>query len=307
MTYDFLCRLHGLQRTLLLVLVLLLAGCGQQPAAVSSDKLQVVTTMAILQDMITHVGGDLVEVRNILPPGAGPESYQPKPGDAAAIAAAKVVFFNGTGLESWLDDLFATAGGTEQPRISLSEGLPAIGANEEFSAGNPHFWLNPQHGMHYVERIRDGLIAVDQANAQTYRANAETYLGELRALDSRLEEQANRIPAEQRKLITNHDAFPYFAQRYGFEVIGTILPSPDASLSAGQLKALIDMIKAQNVHAIFAEAQFRPEITRQLAEDAGVQTIATLYTDTLGEQAPTYVAMLEYDMEQIVSALLAGS
>lgn len=299
-------RLRGI-RWIALGLLLLLVGCGQQSAAVSSDKLQVVTTMAILQDMITQVGGDLVEVRNILPPGAGPESYQPKPGDAAAIAAAKIVFYNGTGLESWLDDLFTTAGGADQPRISLSHGLTAIGANEEFSAGNPHFWLDPQHGMTYVERIRDGLIAVNPDNAAAYRANADTYLAELRALDTRLLEQANTVPAAQRKLITNHDAFPYFAQRYGFEVIGTILPSPDASLSAGQLKQLIDLIKAQNVHAIFAEAQFRPEITRQLAQDAGVQTVATLYTDTLGEQAPTYVAMLEYDMQQIVSALLAGS
>lgn len=289
------------------MIALLVSGCGRQEAAVSNGKLQVVTTMAILQDMITHVGGDLVEVRNILPPGAGPESYQPRPGDAAAIAAAQIVFYNGTGLESWLNDLFSTAGGTDQPRISLSEGLPAIGANAEFSAGNPHFWLDPQYGMIYVERIRDGLSTVDPDHAAAYRANADAYLAELRALDGRLLEQANTIPPERRKLITNHDAFPYFAQRYGFQVIGTILPSPDASLSAGQLKQLIDLIKAENVQAIFAESQFRPEITRQLAEDAGVETIATLYTDTLGEEAPDYVAMLEYDMNQIVSALLPGS
>lgn len=295
-------------RGLAMVLIVLLAsGCGRQEPAVASDKLQVVTTLAILQDMITHVGGDQVEVRNILPPGAGPESYQPKPGDAAAIAAARIVFYNGTGLESWLNDLFTTAGGTDQPRISLSQGLPAIGANAEFSAGNPHFWLDPQYGMTYVERIRDGLIAIDPQQAAVYRTNADAYLAELRALDGRLLEQAKRIPAERRKLITNHDAFPYFAQRYGFQVIGTILPSPDASLSAGQLKQLIELIKAQNVHAIFAESQFRPEITRQLAEDAGVKTIATLYTDTLGEQAPTYVTMLEYDMNQIVTALLSDS
>jgi ABC-type Zn uptake system ZnuABC Zn-binding protein ZnuA len=285
---------------------LLVAGCGR-PAPAASEKLQVVTTMSILEDMISRVGGDLVEVRNVLPPGAGPESYQPRPGDAAAIAAARIVFFNGTGLEGWIEDLFATAGGADQPRISLSEGLPAIGANEEFSSGNPHFWLDPQYGMRYVERIRDGLSSVDPEHAETYRANADAYLQELRALDTRLLEQANTIPPEQRKLITNHDAFPYFAQRYGFEVIGTILPSADAGLSAGQVKQLVDLIKAENVRAIFAEAQFRPEITRQLAEDAGVETIATLYTDTLSEQAPTYVAMLEYNMAQIVSALSTRS
>ena len=287
--------------------LLLVAGCGRQPAGNATGKLQVVTTMNILQDMITRVGGDLVEVRNILPPGAGPESYQPRPGDAAAIAAAKIVFYNGTGLEGWIEDLFSTAGGTDQPRVSLSEGLPALDANEEFSSGNPHFWLDPQYGMHYVERIRDGLIGVDPEHAETYRANAARYLEELRELDQRLLEQANKIPSERRKLITNHDAFPYFARRYGFQVIGTILPSADAGLSAGQVKQLVDLIKAENVRAIFAESQFEPEVTRQLAEDAGVETIATLYTDTLGEQAPTYVAMLEYNMTQIVSALSTTS
>ena len=299
--------LRGVRSLLGAALVgLLLAGCGR-PAPAASGKLQVVTTMSILEDMISRVGGDQVEVRNVLPPGAGPESYQPRPGDAAAIAAAQIVFFNGTGLEDWIEDLFATAGGADQPRISLSEGLPAIGANEEFSSGNPHFWLDPRYGMRYVERIRDELSSVDPEHAETYHANANAYLQELRALDARLLEQANTIPPEQRKLITNHDAFPYFAQRYGFEVIGTILPSADAGLSAGQVKHLVDLIKAENVRAIFAESQFRPEITRQLAEDAGVETVATLYTDTLGEQAPTYVAMLEYNMAQIVSALSASS
>jgi ABC-type Zn uptake system ZnuABC Zn-binding protein ZnuA len=301
-------RLYGTCRLITAgLIVVLLAGCGRQQAASSGDKLQVVTTMAILQDMISRVGGDLVEVRNILPPGAGPESYQPKPGDAAAISAAKIVFYNGTGLEGWLNDLFTTAGGTNQPRISLSEGLPAIGASEEFNSGNPHFWLDPQYGMIYVERIRDGLSVADPEHAAAYRANADTYLAELRALDSRLLEQANTVPIDKRKLITNHDAFPYFAQRYGFEVIGTILPSADTGLSAGQVKQLIDLIKAQNVQAIFAESQFKPEITQQLAKDAGVKTVATLYTDTLDEHAPTYMAMLEYNMNQIVSALLSTS
>ena len=118
---------------------------------------------------------------------------------------------------------------------------------------------------------------------------------------------ADRIPAERRKLVTNHDAFTYFAKRYGFQVIGVILPTSDTQLSAGQIRQLIETIKTQHVPAIFAESQFRPEVTRQLPADAGVKTVAVLYTDTLGTDAPTYVDMLRYDMQQIVTALQGSS
>ena len=292
---------------LLVLLCPLCIGCGRQPPARADGKLQVVTTMSILQDMIQRVGGEHVEVRNILPVGAGPESYQPKPQDAAAIAAAKIVFYNGTGLEDWLQDLFESAGGAGQPRVALSDGLPALDATEEFSRGNPHFWLDPQFGITYVERIRDALSRVDPEHAASYHANAQAYIAELRALDARLLEQANKIPLSQRKLVTNHDAFPYFAKRYGFRVVGTILPSAEAQLSAAQIKRLVETIKAEQVPAIFAESQFRPEITRQLAADANVKTVATLYTDSLGPGTPTYADMLQYNMNQIVSALLGSS
>ena len=290
----------------LALLLPLIAGCGRQAPPASTGKLRVVTTMSILQDMINRVGGDRVEVQNIIPMGAGPESYQPKPQDAAAIAAADIVFYNGTGLEDWLQDLFESAGGTAQPRIGLSDGLPAIGASAEFSAGNPHFWLDPQYGIKYVERIRDALSTLDPEHAATYRANAQAYIAELRALDSRLAEQANKIPLSQRKFVTNHDAFPYFARRYGFRIVDTILPSAEAQLSAAHVRQLVEKIRAENVRVIFAESQFRPEIARQLAEDAAIAVVATLYTDTLGPDAPTYAAMLEYNMQQIVSALTSA-
>jgi zinc/manganese transport system substrate-binding protein/manganese/iron transport system substrate-binding protein len=263
--------------------------------------------MSILQDMIHHVGGERVEVRNIIPMGAGPESYQPKPQDVRATAAAQIVFYNGTGLEDWLKGLFDAAGRPGQRRVGLSDGLPAIDKSSEFSAGNPHFWLDPQYGITYVERIRDELRAADKDGAATYSANAQAYIAELRALDAKLAEQAIRIPLQQRKLVTNHDAFPYFAARYGFQIVGNILPNADSQLSAARIKQLADLIKVQHVRAIFAESQFRPEITRQIAEDAGVKIIATLYTDSLGKDAPTYTAMLQYDMNQIVSALLSSS
>ncbi len=284
-----------------------LLACGRQPDAGAGGKIPVVTTMSILQDMIQHVGGSQVEVRNIIPMGAGPESYQPKPQDAQAIAAAKIVFYNGTGLEDWLKRLFEAVGDAGQRRIGLSDGLPAIDKSPEFGAGNPHFWLDPEYGIKYVERIRDGLGAVDPAGAASYGANAQAYIAELQALDAKLAKQAARIPAGRRKLVTNHDAFPYFARRYGFEIIGNILPNAESQLSAAQIKQLVATIKTEHVPAIFAESQFRPEITHQLAKDAGVKTVATLYTDSLGPDASTYTAMLEYDMDQIVAALLGPS
>lgn len=300
-------RCASLRLAATVVLLLFLAGCGAQPAADAGQRLRVVTTMSILQDMIQQVGGNRVEVRNIIPLGAGPESYQPKPQDAQAIASAKVVFYNGTGLEDWLKRLFESAGSPDQRRVALSEGLPALDKSDQFSAGNPHFWLDPQYGITYVERIRDTLSAVDSDGAAVYRSNTERYTAELRSLDAKLQDQVTTIPAAQRKLVTNHDAFPYFAKRYGFQIIGNLLPSADAQLSAAQVKQLVDRIKAEHVRAIFAESQFRPEVTRQLAQDAGIKTVATLYTDTLGPDVPSYASMLQYDMDQIVSALQAGN
>jgi ABC-type Zn uptake system ZnuABC Zn-binding protein ZnuA len=159
--------------------------------------------------------------------------------------------------------------------------------------------------MHYVEVIRDTLANVDPEGSPTYHANAATYLERLMALDKELEELASQIPTTDRKMVTDHDAFPYFAKRYGFTLVGNILGNTQADLSAGELAELTRSMKELQVKAVFSESQFSPKVTEAFAQDVGVRVVATLYTDSLsgGDEAPTYIDMMRYNMQTIVQAL----
>ena len=294
---------------LLALLPLLLAACGASAPAsppAAAHTIRATTTMSVLADMIRRVGGERVQVTNIIPVGAGPEDYQPSPDDARALAEADIVFFNGHGLEEWLADLLRSAARPGQPQIAVSAGLPALGANDAFRDGNPHFWMSAAFGARYVEKIRDGLIGVDPEGRATYTANADAYSKELLALNAELKQQAAALPAESRKIVTNHDALPYFAQEYGFTIVGNLLGSAESEPAAGDLAALVQQIKAQNVKAVFSESQFSPQLTATIAREAGVKVVANLYTDTLGESGSgvaSYADMLRYDMRTVVDAL----
>ena len=257
--------------------------------------------------MVKNVGGERVTAENIIPIGAGPEDYQPTPQDAQKLAGAAIVFYNGHGLEAWLGDLLASAARPNQPQIAVSNGLAALDVGSaDFKQGNPHFWLNAALGAKYVEKIRDGLIQADAAGKDTYTKNAASYIKQLLELNEALKQQAATIPAQQRKMVTNHDAFPYFAQEYGFTIVGNILGNPESEPSAGELATLVGAIKAQHVKAIFSESQFNPKLTNTIADEAGVRIVSNLYTDTLGDATSgvtTYVDMLRYNMQEVVEAL----
>ena len=292
----------------------LLVACGgaaaNMPGTASGTPartIRVVTTMSILADMVRNVGGERVQAENIIPLGAGPEDYQPTPQDAQKIASAEIVFYNGHGLEDWLGDLFKSAARPNQPQIAVSDGLAALDAGSaDFKQGNPHFWMSAALGAKYVEKIRDGLIQVDHAGKDVYTANAASYIKQLQELNEALKQQAASIPPAERKLVTNHDAFPYFAQEYGFTIVGNILGNPESEPSAGQLSTLVQAIKSQHVKAVFSESQFSPKLTATIADETGVTIVSNLYTDTLGDAGSgvtTYADMLRYDMQEIVEAL----
>jgi ABC-type Zn uptake system ZnuABC Zn-binding protein ZnuA len=283
------------------------APTGAAAPAPAVKKIKAVTTMSILADMVRNVGGERVEAQNIIPIGAGPEDYQPTPRDAQTIAEADIVFYNGHGLEEWLADLFKSAARPGQPQIAVSEGLQAVDVGSaDFKEGNPHFWLSAAYGAKYVEKIRDGLIQADPAGKDAYTSSADAYISRLLDLDAELKQQAQTLPAERRKLVTNHDAFPYFALEYGFTIVGNLLGNPESELSAGDMADLVGKIKHEQVKAVFSESQFSPKMTQALADEAGVQVIANLYTDTLGDAgsgASSYVELLRHNMRTIVDAL----
>jgi ABC-type Zn uptake system ZnuABC Zn-binding protein ZnuA len=289
----------------LLGLVLVVTACTAGPSSAPSGSpvLKVVTTTTVFADIVSNVGGTRTGVTSIIPAGVGPEDYEPKPSDSRLLDGADLVVRNGVGLDDFLDKLLASASGSTTAQLRLGDGIPTITVDGE---PNPHFWLDPSLVVrYYLPAIAAKLSELDPAGAATYAANAKAYGESLTALDAELTAEVQAIPAANRKLVTFHDAFPYFARHFGFELVGVILANPGQEPSAGELAALVETVKRAGVKAVFSEAQFNPALARTLAQEAGVtRVVTTLYNDALGPPpADTYVGMMRYNMQQIVEAL----
>jgi ABC-type Zn uptake system ZnuABC Zn-binding protein ZnuA len=239
----------------------------------------------------------------LVPPGGEVHTYQPTPDDIKGVARARLVFYNGAHLEEWIDDTIRNAGKADLTLVVLSQGLPTI--MESGNEPNPHLWLDVTNTKAYVEKIRDNLSQVDGATAGYYADRARTYLAKLDELDVWIRTEVDRIPPARRKLVTFHDAFPYFAKRYGFKLEGVVVASPGKEPSARELAGLVQRIKRERVPAVFAEAQFNPKTLEVLAKDAGVKVVSNLYNDSLsaGPEANSYIAMMKHDVTEIVAAL----
>ncbi len=293
-------------RNLLIVALLGLCLMACQPSASPSGSaaaLKVVTTTTVFADIVQNVGGSRVDATSIIPPGVGPEDYEPKPDDAVKLAGAKLIVSNGVGLDNFLDDLLASGSGGETPRLVLGDGIPTITVDGE---PNPHFWLDPMLVKdYYLPAIVASLTQVDPAGQATYQANADDYATQLDELDAELKAKIEEIPPANRKLVTFHDAFPYFAKHFGFELIGVILANVGQDPSAADLAALVDKVKAAHVKAVFSEAQFSPRLSETLASEAGIEhVVTTLYNDALGPApADTYLGLMRWNVDQMVPAL----
>jgi ABC-type Zn uptake system ZnuABC Zn-binding protein ZnuA len=287
----------------LLLLALACAACGGGGASgPDPEGLRVVTTTTVFADIVDHVGGSRVAVMSIIPSGVGPEDYEPKPDDARKLADAQLVVSNGVGLDDFLDRLIASAG-EAPPRLVLGDGIPALTVDGE---ENPHFWLDPTLvRQFYLPAIAAKLAELDPAGREEYEANAESYGAELDALDAELKDELAQIPAANRKLVTFHDAFPYFARHYDFELIGVILANVGQEPNASELADLVETVRNAGVTAVFSEAQFSPKLTQTLADEAGIRkVVTTLYNDALGPPpADSYLGLLRWDVDQIVAAL----
>ena len=292
--------------TLLLVsLGLLLAACAS-PAVPTTNKLNVVATYSILGDLAQNVGGDRIELRTLVGPGLDTHTFEPGPADGIALTEASLIFENGLEFEPWLGDLYV-ASGSDAGRVVVSDGLEPLRSGESGEA-DPHLWHSAANAVHVVKVIRDALAKADAPNAAYYQANAEAYIAQLQGLDDWVFAQVKTLPESRRKLVTTHDTFGYFADRYGFEVIGAVLPSSTegASPSAQEVAALVESVKAAGVPAVFAENVSSNTLLRQVADEAGVSVVASLYTDALGplgSDGDTYLKMMRYNVTMIVTEL----
>lgn len=271
---------------------LLLSGCG----VVSSGNPQILATTTILADMAKQVVGDRMTVGSIVPAGAHVEEYEPRPDDAKRMSGARMVITNGLDLDKWVEPLLRNAkGGT--PVVVVTDGLPDLD-------GNPHMWFDPALARRYVDRIRDALIALDPAGREAYTSNAKGYSDQLVGLESELKAKVATVPAERRKLVTSHDAFPYFAKAFGFEIVGFAQPEPGKPPAAGELAALVEEVRAANVPAIFSEAGGSSQLAETVAKETGAKVVTDLPTDSLVVgPADSYTGLMRVVVDKIVAAL----
>jgi ABC-type Zn uptake system ZnuABC Zn-binding protein ZnuA len=282
----------------------LLDGCTASPTGPPA-ALHVVATTTVFADLVSQVGGDRVSVRSLVPPGGEPHTFDPRPSDVTAFADADLVVLNGLGLDDWVVDLMSEAG-SEAPVLVLGEDLPGaeyIGGEEE-GGTNPHLWLDVAYAMGYVDRIATALAEADPAGADAYAQRADAYQADLDELDTSARTELGAIPEGQRRIVSFHDAFPYFAHAYGLTVIGTVVEAPGQDPSAGQVAALVDAIRSADVSAILSENQFPADLVEQIAAETGVVVVADLYSDSLGDPpADTYSGLIRWDVERIAEAL----
>jgi ABC-type Zn uptake system ZnuABC Zn-binding protein ZnuA len=312
--------------TFTLVISLLAGACRPAAPATPIGRLPVLATFSLLGDLVQSVGGEHVSVRVLAGPGVDTHTFAPTAADGVALANARLVFEIGLDFETWLDDLYL-ASGSHATRTVVTEGITVIEVEESHAAGDhaaegeaagedehahgtrdPHVWHSAANAILMARNIRDALIQADPANAAAYRANADAYTVQLQELDDWIIAQVSTLPPERRKLVTTHDTFAYFAQRYGFEVVGTLLPTSTegASPSAQELAALVEAIRAAGVPAVFAESITSNSLLNQVATEAGVRVISTLYTDALGPPgsgAATYLEVMRHNVTAIVGAL----
>jgi ABC-type Zn uptake system ZnuABC Zn-binding protein ZnuA len=266
----------------------------------------VLASTPVLTDLTRNIAGDRLRVDSLLPYGVDPHSYQPTPQDAARLSESRLIIVNGAEYEHSLESLLRNAGG-EAMIIEASAGISPRTDPQGEHGVDPHMWLDPDNVILYVENIRAALTQLDPQGESVYRSNAEAYNTELKKLDMWIREQVNQVPEEKRLLVTNHEAFEYFAERYGFMVVGTVIESfsSDASPSAQQIAGLIDQIRSSGAPAIFLDASDNPTFARQIAEETGVRVITDLHLESLTDGAPasTYVDMMKHNVTQIVNAL----
>lgn len=270
-----------------------------------AEKPKVVATASMIADMTKHIAGDKIDLKTIVPIGSDPHLHESTPRDAKIVAEAALIFKNGLTFEGWLNELIDNSG-TKGKTVQVTEGLKVIKSAEYANSVDPHAWMDLSNGLVYIKNIKAALIELDPANKDYYTANYEKYKKEIEAADKYVVEQINKIPAERRVLITSHDAFQYFGQRYGIKLESVLGTSTDAEAQTSDIIRLNKIIRGNNIPAVFIESTINPKLLKQLASDNDIEVGGELYADSIGDKdsnASTYIDMIKYNTNTIVEAL----
>jgi manganese/zinc/iron transport system substrate-binding protein len=302
--------------TLAMVSGILVAACGAAADESGGDladrQIRVVTTTGMIADIAENVGGERVEVTALMGPGVDPHLYQASEGDVRRLEEADVILYNGLHLEAQMARVLERMG--ERPTVAVTDGIDRdkLLTPAEFEGDyDPHVWFDVTLWMKAAEEVRDTLIAIDPDQTDTYRANANQYLSQLRELDGYVREQATRIPENQRVIVTAHDAFNYFGRAYGFEVRGLQGISTAAEAGTADVQNMAGFIAERQIPAIFVESSVSPRAVEALqkAVRARGQDVAIggqLFSDAMGDpgtEEGTYIGMVRHNIGTIVSAL----
>lgn len=305
-------RLRPLLVLPLLALVaaaLVASGCGSQSSGSAADGApDVVATTTVLGDLARTVGGREADVHQLLQPNSDPHDYEPRPDDVVATASATLVLTSGDGLDRWMGKVVEQSGGS--PRV-VDVGARVPIARHGEGGIDPHWWHDPRNAEAAVVTIRDALTQANPSARAVYARNAAAYVRRLRALDTAIRICVHTLPAQQRKLVTDHDAFGYFAGRYGIDVVGTVIPSltTQAQPSAGDLADLTRTVAREHVRTIFSEQSVNAKLAEAIARETSARVDDSLYGDTLGpagSDGATYLGMERHNADAIVRGLGDG-
>ncbi|WP_233958647.1 metal ABC transporter substrate-binding protein [Pectobacterium versatile] len=278
--------------------LLLLASTSAQAA----EKLKVITTFTIIQDIAQNIAGDAATVESITKPGAEIHDYQPTPRDIVKTQSAQLVLWNGMNLERWFTRFFENV--KNVPAVVVTEGITPLPIREGAYNGNPnpHAWMSPSNALIYIENIRKGLVQADPANAETYNRNAKAYAEKIKALDAPLRERLARIPAQQRWLVTSEGAFSYLAKDYQFNEVYLWPINADEQGSPQQVRRVIDTVREKAIPVVFSESTISDKPAKQVSKETGAKYGGVLYVDSLSTEkgpVPTYIDLLRVTVETI--------
>jgi len=303
--------------SLCLLALLLVAGCGSAsdddgPARPGSVK--VVATTTQVADFVRAVGGERVEVVQVLQPNSDPHDYEPRPDDVRALLDAPLVFESGDDLDAWMAKVVEASGADPRVVTLAATNITHVAGEEsgsEASRYDAHWWHDPRNVEAAIPVIRDALSRANPSVASVYARNARAYLEQIRRLDAGIAACMRHVPAAQRKLVTDHDAFGYFARRYGIDVVGAVIPSQTtaAQPSAGDVAQLTDTIRRERVLAVFPEHSLSRKLAQAIARETGASSAYTLYGDTLGpadSDGATYLAMERHNADAMVQGFSGG-
>ncbi|MFT4566062.1 MAG: ABC-type Zn uptake system ZnuABC Zn-binding protein ZnuA [Saprospiraceae bacterium] len=275
----------------------------------SQEKLKIVASASMLQDIASRVIGSDHDISMIVPIGGDPHLHEPTPSNARLVADADLILINGLTFEGWINELIDNSG-TGGTVVTVTQGIDVLGSQVYQNSTDPHAWMDASNGIIYARNIRDAIVELSPANASKYNANFTKYEKELRKLDEEITSAISTIPEKRRILITSHDAFQYYGRRYGIRLEAIMGISTEAEAQTADIIRVNKVIRENKVPAVFIESTINPKMIQQLATDNNVKIGGSLYADSLGDKdspAATYIEMLRYNTKTIVTALSGAS